>query len=176
MADCCSLPFDTASRFVTNLFLSPCSNIIRFFFSSVAGDTNDNKTAVGPEDVSKMGCPSLGEHTKLEVVIEESYEFKVTSSIYLKPTLTRRTEFEESHELTKPEFSLFLQDLLALFLSSSSDPVLRLSNCHSKLFYRFNHNAALMRNSIDTDAAKDEIRHKLKIMLFPMCPPPNSFS
>lgn len=24
-----------------------------------------------------MGCPSLGEHTKLEVVIEESYEFKV---------------------------------------------------------------------------------------------------
>lgn len=44
-----------------------------------AGDTNDNKTAAGPEDVSKMGCPSLGEHTKLEVVIEESYEFKVTS-------------------------------------------------------------------------------------------------
>lgn len=43
-----------------------------------AGDTNDNKTAVGPEDVSKMGCPSLGEHRKLEVVIEESYEFKVT--------------------------------------------------------------------------------------------------
>lgn len=44
-----------------------------------AGDTNDNKTAVGPEDVSKMGCPILGEHTKLEVVIEESYEFKVAS-------------------------------------------------------------------------------------------------
>lgn len=46
-----------------------------------AGDTNDNKTAVGPEDVSKMGCPILGEHTKLEVVIEESYEFKVTSLV-----------------------------------------------------------------------------------------------
>lgn len=46
--------------------------------SSAPGDTNDNKTAVGPEDVSKMGCPCLGEHTKLEVVIEESYEFKVT--------------------------------------------------------------------------------------------------
>lgn len=44
---------------------------------SGTGDTNDNKTAVGAEDVSKMGCPSLGEHTKLEVVIEESYEFKV---------------------------------------------------------------------------------------------------
>ncbi len=47
---------------------------------SAAGDTNDNKTPVGPEDVSKMGCPCLGEHTKLEVVIEESYEFKVTQN------------------------------------------------------------------------------------------------
>lgn len=30
------------------------------------------------EEVAKMGCPSLGDHTRLEVVIEESYEFKVT--------------------------------------------------------------------------------------------------
>lgn len=30
------------------------------------------------EEVAKMGCPSLGEHTQLEVVIEESYEFKVS--------------------------------------------------------------------------------------------------
>lgn len=29
------------------------------------------------EEVAKMGCPSLGEHSRLEVVIEESYEFKV---------------------------------------------------------------------------------------------------
>lgn len=43
----------------------------------LTGDTNDNKTKMEPEDVSKMGCPCLGEHTKLEVVIEESYEFKV---------------------------------------------------------------------------------------------------
>lgn len=45
------------------------------------GDSNDNKPVVGieEEEVAKMGCPSLGEHTKLEVVIEESYEFKVTS-------------------------------------------------------------------------------------------------
>ncbi|XP_061660002.1 solute carrier family 8 member 4a isoform X1 [Syngnathoides biaculeatus] len=43
------------------------------------GDSNDNKTPVGPEDVAKMGCPCLGEHTSLEVVIEESYEFKVRS-------------------------------------------------------------------------------------------------
>lgn len=30
------------------------------------------------EEVAKMGCPSLGDHTRMEVVIEESYEFKVT--------------------------------------------------------------------------------------------------
>lgn len=47
---------------------------------SLTGDSNDNKPAVGAEEeeVAKMGCPSLGEHTKLEVVIEESYEFKVS--------------------------------------------------------------------------------------------------
>lgn len=44
------------------------------------GDSNENKPLVGAEDeeVAKMGCPSLGEHTQLEVVIEESYEFKVS--------------------------------------------------------------------------------------------------
>ena len=55
------------------------------FSHCAAGDTNDNKTGAGPEDVSKMGCPILGEHTKLEVVIEESYEFKVTQN---KPLFT----------------------------------------------------------------------------------------
>lgn len=43
------------------------------------GDSNENKPLVGAEEeeVAKMGCPSLGEHTQLEVIIEESYEFKV---------------------------------------------------------------------------------------------------
>ena len=43
------------------------------------GDSNENKPVVGAEDeeVAKMGCPSLGENTTVEVVIEESYEFKV---------------------------------------------------------------------------------------------------
>ncbi|XP_029695770.1 sodium/calcium exchanger 1-like isoform X1 [Takifugu rubripes] len=42
------------------------------------GDSNENKPMVGAEEeeVAKMGCPSLGEHTQMEVVIEESYEFK----------------------------------------------------------------------------------------------------
>lgn len=60
--------------------------------SSAAGDTNDNKTPVGPEDVSKMGCPCLGEHTKLEVVIEESYEFKVIHNEQETHTHTRFTD------------------------------------------------------------------------------------
>ncbi|XP_053297519.1 solute carrier family 8 member 4a isoform X8 [Pleuronectes platessa] len=41
---------------------------------------------LGPEDISKMGCPCLGEHTKLEVVIEESYEFKSTVDKLIKKT------------------------------------------------------------------------------------------
>ena len=45
----------------------------------VAGDSNDNKPMVDLVDVAKMGCPSLGEHVRLEVVIEESYEFKVAN-------------------------------------------------------------------------------------------------
>ncbi|KAK1788170.1 hypothetical protein P4O66_016630 [Electrophorus voltai] len=51
-------------------------------------DSNDNKPAVGieEEEVAKMGCPSLGEHTKLEVVIEESYEFKNTVDKLIKKT------------------------------------------------------------------------------------------
>lgn len=45
----------------------------------VSGDSNENKPLVGAEEeeVAKMGCPSLGEHMQVEVVIEESYEFKV---------------------------------------------------------------------------------------------------
>ncbi|KAK7143638.1 hypothetical protein R3I93_014717 [Phoxinus phoxinus] len=52
------------------------------------GDSNDNKPAVvaEEEDVAKMGCPSLGEHTKMEVVIEESYEFKNTVDKLIKKT------------------------------------------------------------------------------------------
>uniref|UniRef100_A0A4W5MY88 Solute carrier family 8 member 4a n=1 Tax=Hucho hucho TaxID=62062 RepID=A0A4W5MY88_9TELE len=50
------------------------------------GDSNENKPANDEEEVSKMGCPSLGEHTKLEVVIEESYEFKNTVDKLIKKT------------------------------------------------------------------------------------------
>uniref|UniRef100_A0A3P8WPB6 Sodium/calcium exchanger 1-like n=1 Tax=Cynoglossus semilaevis TaxID=244447 RepID=A0A3P8WPB6_CYNSE len=38
------------------------------------------------EEVAKMGCPSLGEHTQVEVVIEESYEFKSTVDKLIKKT------------------------------------------------------------------------------------------
>ncbi|KAJ8255071.1 hypothetical protein GJAV_G00200610 [Gymnothorax javanicus] len=52
------------------------------------GDSNENKPTMGAEDeeVAKMGCPSLGEHTRLEVVIEESYEFKSTVDKLIKKT------------------------------------------------------------------------------------------
>ncbi|XP_058251977.1 solute carrier family 8 member 4b isoform X2 [Hemibagrus wyckioides] len=52
------------------------------------GDSNENKPAVGAEEeeVAKMGCPSLGDHTRLEVVIEESYEFKSTVDKLIKKT------------------------------------------------------------------------------------------
>ncbi|XP_023659276.1 solute carrier family 8 member 4a isoform X1 [Paramormyrops kingsleyae] len=51
------------------------------------GDTNDNKPMLGAEEeVAKMGCPCLGEHTRLEVVIEESYEFKNTVDKLIKKT------------------------------------------------------------------------------------------
>uniref|UniRef100_A0AAQ5ZY02 Calx-beta domain-containing protein n=1 Tax=Amphiprion ocellaris TaxID=80972 RepID=A0AAQ5ZY02_AMPOC len=61
-----------------NLFIS-------MFFP---GDSNENKPLVGAEEeeVAKMGCPSLGEHTQVEVVIEESYEFKSTVDKLIKKT------------------------------------------------------------------------------------------
>uniref|UniRef100_A0A8C3G9E2 Solute carrier family 8 member 4b n=1 Tax=Cyclopterus lumpus TaxID=8103 RepID=A0A8C3G9E2_CYCLU len=52
------------------------------------GDSNENKPLVGAEEeeVAKMGCPSLGEHTQVEVIIEESYEFKNTVDKLIKKT------------------------------------------------------------------------------------------
>ncbi|XP_053890964.1 sodium/calcium exchanger 1-like [Malaclemys terrapin pileata] len=52
------------------------------------GDSNENRPTEGQEGatIAKMGCPSLGEHPKLEVVIEESYEFKSTVDKLIKKT------------------------------------------------------------------------------------------
>lgn len=59
------------SYWPADLFMASCG---------LLGDSNENKPLVGAEEeeVAKMGCPSLGEHTQVEVVIEESYEFKVS--------------------------------------------------------------------------------------------------
>ncbi|KAJ8007811.1 hypothetical protein DPEC_G00098060 [Dallia pectoralis] len=48
------------------------------------GDSNENKPS--DDEVAKMGCPSLGENTRIEVVIEESYEFKSTVDKLIKKT------------------------------------------------------------------------------------------
>nr|XP_033809491.1 sodium/calcium exchanger 1-like isoform X1 [Geotrypetes seraphini] len=47
-------------------------------------DSNENKPV--EEEIVRMGCPTLGEHRKLEVVIEESYEFKSTVDKLIKKT------------------------------------------------------------------------------------------
>lgn len=86
-----------------------------------AGDTNDNKTAVGPEDVSKMGCPCLGEHTKLEVIIEESYEFKVmpvTSELQRRVTLSPAFSSMWLHQSNKI-MATFHTDVLWCFILPS---------------------------------------------------------
>lgn len=69
------LLFQLCNTCANSTKLSRCSMCLL-----LTGDSNDNKPAVvaEEEEVAKMGCPSLGEHTKLEVVIEESYEFKVS--------------------------------------------------------------------------------------------------
>ncbi|KAM4714764.1 sodium/calcium exchanger 1-like [Anableps anableps] len=74
------------------------------------GDSNENKPLVGAEEeeVAKMGCPSLGEHTHLEVIIEESYEFKKAVN-----TLLRHTDKNTVDKLIK-------KTNLALVVGSSS--------------------------------------------------------
>lgn len=51
-----------------------------FFFAEVT----DRKLTMEEEEakrIAEMGKPVLGEHPKLEVIIEESYEFKVRPSV-----------------------------------------------------------------------------------------------
>uniref|UniRef100_UPI00398EBA78 sodium/calcium exchanger 1-like isoform X4 n=1 Tax=Pristiophorus japonicus TaxID=55135 RepID=UPI00398EBA78 len=51
-------------------------------------DSNENKPIIWEEDeqIAKMGCPCLGEQTTLEIIIEESYEFKSTVDKLIKKT------------------------------------------------------------------------------------------
>ncbi|XP_067884368.1 sodium/calcium exchanger 1-like isoform X1 [Heterodontus francisci] len=53
------------------------------------GDSNDNRPVTvedEEETVAKLGCPCLGEVVKMEIVIEESYEFKSTVDKLIKKT------------------------------------------------------------------------------------------
>uniref|UniRef100_A0A3P8Y4F7 Calx-beta domain-containing protein n=1 Tax=Esox lucius TaxID=8010 RepID=A0A3P8Y4F7_ESOLU len=58
--------------------------IIPSVIPQLLGDSNENKPS--DDEVAKMGCPSLGENTRIEVVIEESYEFKSTVDKLIKKT------------------------------------------------------------------------------------------
>uniref|UniRef100_A0A3P8W984 Solute carrier family 8 member 4a n=1 Tax=Cynoglossus semilaevis TaxID=244447 RepID=A0A3P8W984_CYNSE len=74
------------------------------------GDTNDNKTVVGPEDVSKMGCPCLGEHTRLEVVIEE-----MVIRLFFFPLFSGDDDEEESGEERLPSCFDYIMHFLTVF-------------------------------------------------------------
>ncbi|KAI3376525.1 hypothetical protein L3Q82_016971 [Scortum barcoo] len=95
------------------------------------GDSNENKPLVGAEEeeVAKMGCPSLGEHTQVEVVIEESYEFKSTVDKLIKKTnlalvvgssswreqFVRDDDEEESGEERLPSCFDYIMHFLTVF-------------------------------------------------------------
>lgn len=57
--------------------------VIAFYFAPsrlLRSDVPDRKMTSDEEEarrIAEMGKPVLGEHSKLEVIIEESYEFKV---------------------------------------------------------------------------------------------------
>lgn len=58
------------------------SSLNWFFLSSPSPEENEEKQPLTSKEeeerrIAEMGRPILGEHTKLEVIIEESYEFKV---------------------------------------------------------------------------------------------------
>uniref|UniRef100_UPI00398E69E5 sodium/calcium exchanger 1-like isoform X2 n=1 Tax=Pristiophorus japonicus TaxID=55135 RepID=UPI00398E69E5 len=56
----------------------------------IAGDTEDNQAVSNKDEeerrIAEMGRPVLGENTKLEIIIEESYEFKNTVDKLIKKT------------------------------------------------------------------------------------------
>ncbi|XP_039768119.1 sodium/calcium exchanger 1 isoform X4 [Ornithorhynchus anatinus] len=57
---------------------------------SIADEANDKQPLTSKEEeerrIAELGRPILGEHTKLEIIIEESYEFKSTVDKLIKKT------------------------------------------------------------------------------------------
>uniref|UniRef100_A0A3B3H8V3 Solute carrier family 8 member 1a n=1 Tax=Oryzias latipes TaxID=8090 RepID=A0A3B3H8V3_ORYLA len=73
-----------------NFFLEMGEPLLLEMTCSVADDATDCVTAVGhigeERRVAEMGRPVLGEHVRLEVIIEESYEFKSVVDKLIKKT------------------------------------------------------------------------------------------
>lgn len=64
-------------------FLAPSLSIFLPLSPSEEGDEEAlSKKEEEERRIAEMGRPTLGEHVKLEVVIEESYEFKVRENIF----------------------------------------------------------------------------------------------
>ena len=56
------------------------ANVLKLVWFGFVAEVTDRKLTVEEEEakrIAEMGKPILGEHPKLEVIIEESYEFKV---------------------------------------------------------------------------------------------------
>ena len=55
------------------------ANVLKLVWFCFVAEVTDRKLTVEEEAkrIAEMGKPILGEHPKLEVIIEESYEFKV---------------------------------------------------------------------------------------------------
>lgn len=56
------------------------ANVLKLVWFCFVAEVTDRKLTVEEEEakrIAEMGKPILGEHPKLEVIIEESYEFKV---------------------------------------------------------------------------------------------------
>lgn len=71
------------------------------------------------EEVAKMGCPSLGEHTQVEVVIEESYEFKVSVFVHVL--------YLHSHECAYKKLLRMNQQLISSILRLDEIMITRLA-------------------------------------------------
>lgn len=80
----CTVPSPLSSASFSALVPSLCAwpASLCLFFLSVPTEDQEGQLSAEEEEakrIAEMGKPILGEHSRLEVVIEESYEFKVTS-------------------------------------------------------------------------------------------------
>lgn len=87
------LAFSALLLLVPLCFLPSLHSSVSSSFLPLADGTEGQLSAEEEEArrIAEMGKPILGEHSRLEVVIEESYEFKVHYSIYFSYKVFSKT-------------------------------------------------------------------------------------